>query len=658
MNEIQKLINELNKASELYYNGKESPLSDKEFDLKLEQLKDLEQKNKIIYSNSPTINVGAPVLNELEKVDIKSKPMLSLDKVHSTDEIIKFSDGNDLIASVKCDGLSVRLIYKDTDLISANTRGTGYEGSNITEHIKHFLNVPIKIAKSGTYIIDGEAIIYDKDFAIINKNGEFKNNRNTASGALSLLDTSIVEERKLSFIAWDIIEGGSYSLYHYNLEEAKDLGFTIVPAFALDCTKVEKEEINDINLNLLHIAKEKGIPCDGVVWKINDIEVGKKMGQTAHHFLNARAWKPKNEEYETELLDIEWTMGRTGVLTPVAVYNDVEIEGSICNRASLHNISVMNEVLGIAYSGQPIKVFKANMIIPQISWAKPLDIVNNNDNDKGFKIIDKPCHCPICGGETTIKDNDGVKTLWCTNPTCDGKLSQKIDHFCSKKGLDIKGLSLATIEKLIDWGWLNNVKDLYSLDAHKKEWISKPGFGEKSVQKIIDAIENSKTCQWSAFVSALGIPLIGTTASKELAKLFDSYQEFRNYVDTDDCWFDEFDGFGPEMDKSLKEFDYTEADEIAAMLNFEQQEVQSEVVTSAAGITFCITGKVNVWKNRDALKAYIESIGGKVVGSMSSKVNYLINNDNTSTSAKNVAAKKAGIPIITEAEFIDAFGQN
>ena len=219
-------------------------------------------------------------------------------------------------------------------------------------------------------------------------------------------------------------------------------------------------------------------------------------------------------------------------------------------------------------------------------------------------------------------------------------------------------MSLATIEKLIDWGWLNNVKDLYSLDAHKKEWISKPGFGEKSVQKIIDAIENSKTCQWSAFVSALGIPLIGTTVSKELAKLFDSYQEFRNYVDTDDCWFDEFDGFGPEMDKSLKEFDYTEADEIAAMLNFEQQEVQSEVVTSAAGITFCITGKVNVWKNRDALKAYIESIGGKVVGSMSSKVNYLINNDNTSTSAKNVAAKKAGIPIITEAEFIDAFGQN
>ena len=274
-----------------------------------------------------------------------------------------------------------------------------------------------------------------------------------------------------------------------------------------------------------------------------------------------------------------------------------------------------------------------------------------------IEYIKIPIYCPCCNAPTAIKDNDGVKTLWCTNPTCDGKLSQKIDHFCSKKGLDIKGLSLATIEKLIDWGWLNNVKDLYSLDAHKKEWISKPGFGEKSVQKIIDAIENSKTCQWSAFVSALGIPLIGTTVSKELTKYFTEYKGLRNYI-IDGGSFLSFDGFGPEMDKSLKEFDYTEADEIAAMLNFEQQEVQSESAISAAGITFCITGKVNVWKNRDALKAYIESIGGKVVGSMSSKVNYLINNDNTSTSAKNVAAKKAGIPIITEAEFIDAFGQN
>ena len=274
-----------------------------------------------------------------------------------------------------------------------------------------------------------------------------------------------------------------------------------------------------------------------------------------------------------------------------------------------------------------------------------------------IEYIKIPIYCPCCNSPAAIKDNDGVKTLWCTNPTCDGKLSQKINHFCSKKGLDIKGLSLATIEKLIDWGWLNNVKDLYSLDAHKKEWISKPGFGEKSVQKIIDAIENSKTCQWSAFVSALGIPLIGTTVSKELTKYFTEYRGLRNYI-IDGGSFLSFDGFGPEMDKSLKEFDYTEADEIAAMLNFEQQEVQSEAATSAAGITFCITGKVNVWKNRDALKAYIESIGGKVVGSMSSKVNYLINNDNTSTSAKNVAAKKAGIPIITEAEFIDTFGQN
>ena len=272
-------------------------------------------------------------------------------------------------------------------------------------------------------------------------------------------------------------------------------------------------------------------------------------------------------------------------------------------------------------------------------------------NEKIYLKI--PTHCPICGGDTIIKDNDGVKTLWCINPTCDGKLSQKIDHFCSKKGLDIKGLSLATIEKLIDWGWLNNVKDLYSLDAHKKEWISKPGFGEKSVQKIIDAIENSKTCQWSAFVSALGIPLIGTTVSKELAKLFDSYQEFRNYVDTDDCWFDEFDGFGPEMDKSLKEFDYTEADEIAAMLDFAQPgtSVKKESTQPAAGLIFVITGKLS--RKRDEIASDISAAGGKVTGSVSGKTNYLVCNDKNSNTGKSADAARLGIPVIDENELME-----
>ena len=375
MDKMKSLINELNKASKLYYNGKESFLSDEEFDLKLEKLKILEQKNKIIYSNSPTVNVGAPVLTKLNKIQIKDKPMLSLNKVHTAKEIIDFSDGYDLIASIKCDGLSVRLIYKDTDLVSANTRGNGYEGGDITEHIKYFLNVPLKIAKSGTYIIDGEAIIYDNDFSIVNKNNEFKNNRNTASGSLALLDMSIVKNRRLSFIAWDIIKGGNTNEYHYNLEEAEELGFTVVPALALDCTKVEEEEINSINQTLLAEAKEKGIPCDGVVWKINDIQAGEKMGQTAHHFLNACAWKNYDEEYETRLNRISYDVSRNGVLTPVAVFDPIEIDGSVIERCSLFNLSILKEKLGKPYIGQKIWISKRNQVIPYIERAEKLNII-------------------------------------------------------------------------------------------------------------------------------------------------------------------------------------------------------------------------------------------------------------------------------------------
>lgn len=371
-NKMQKLINELNKASKLYYNGKESFLTDKEYDIKLEELKKLEQEQKVIYSNSPTINVGAPVLTELNKIQIKDKPMLSLDKVHSAQEIINFSDGYDLIASIKCDGLSVRLVYQDTDLVSANTRGNGYEGGDITEHIKHFLNVPIKIAKSGSYIIDGEAIIYDADFAIVNKNNEFKNNRNTASGSLALLDMSIVKNRRLSFIAWDIIEGGKANEYHYNLEEAEELGFTVVPSLALDCTKVETEEINNINNTLLTEAKEKGIPCDGIVWKINNIEAGNKKGKTTHHFLNAVAWKPTDETYETKLKWIDYDVSRNGILTPVAVFEPIDIDGTIIERCSLFNLSILKEKLGKPYIGQKIWVCKRNMIIPYIEKAEKI----------------------------------------------------------------------------------------------------------------------------------------------------------------------------------------------------------------------------------------------------------------------------------------------
>ena len=639
---LKQLTIELVEASNLYYNGGNSPLTDAEFDIKLNQLKELEDKYNFIYCNSPTINVGAaPVLDGINTIEIQDKPMLSLDKVHTAKEIEKFSDGYDLIASIKCDGLSVRLIYKNGELVSANTRGNGTVGSDITEHIKYFTNVPRMIEKIGTYIIDGEAIIYDKDFEIINKNGEFKNNRNTASGSLALLDMSIVKNRRLSFIAWDIIKGGYSKEVHYNFEEAEEFGFTVVPAFVLDCTKVEEEEIDNINKDLLNIAKEKGIPCDGVVWKINNIAAGDAKGRTAHHWCNAIAWKPAIEEYETELLNIEWSMGRTGVLTPIAIFKPVEIDGTIIERASLHNVSVMREVLG-NYPDlyEKIWVYKANMIIPQISRAEKNNVPHDHCLPSGILT-----HCPYCGMEVTIEESDsGVLNAVCVNPLCDGKLVNRLDHFLGKKGLDVKGISKMTLGKLIDWGWINGLADIFKLDRYRAEWISKEGFGEVSVGKILSAITSTtNSTKVEQFISALGIPLVGVSVAKEIVYYFPTWKEFRDAVGGD---WTEFEGFGPEISKAINSFDYTEADEIAKMLIFEEECAKAESTKNVSGLTFVITGKLQTG-SRDVVKDMIEKAGGKVTGSVSAKTNYLVANAKENT-AKYNKALELNIPIINE----------
>ena len=648
---IKELIAELNNASSKYYNGQESPLTDAEFDKKLNELKKLEQKEKVIYSNSPTVHVGSPVLSELKKVQISGKPMLSLDKVHSAKEIINFNSSEDLIASIKCDGLSVRLVYEDTDLVSANTRGNGVEGGDITEHVKHFLNVPLKIAKGGRYVIDGEAVILDKDFEIINKNGEFKNSRNAASGALSLLDVSIVEKRRLSFIAWDVIEGTSTNFYHYNLEEAEELGFKTVPAVALDCTKIEENEIDEINKDLLSEAeKYYGIPCDGIVWRINKQSEYDKKGRTEHHFCGAVAWKPSDEEFETELLDIEFTMGRSGVLTPVAIFKPIEIEGSVVERASLHNMSVMKETLGIYPElYQKIWVYKANMIIPQISRA------NKNDIPHDHILFDKALYCPCCGDLVKmVKSDSGVVNAVCINPSCEGKLVNRIEHYLGIKGLNVKGISKKTLEKLIDWGWINGLRDIYKLNEHQVDWESRPGFGKASVSKILNAIDaEGRHTKLNSFITAIGIPLVGASVAKEICKYYSTWSDFRDAVGGD---WTEFEGFGPEISKAINSFDYTEADEIAGGLAFIQQEVQSEVTPAAAikDKKFAMTGKLvsGMFKNRDALKADIEAHGGKLVSSVTAATDYLITNTPDSGTAKNKSAQALGVKIITEAEYI------
>lgn len=650
MNRMKELINELNEASSLYYNGKESFLTDKEFDLKLKELKELEQKEKVIYSNSPTINVGAPVLDGIKTVSIPSKPMLSLDKAHTTKEVIDFSNGYDIIGSVKCDGLSVRLIYKDTDLVSANTRGNGFEGQDITEHAKHFLNVPIKIAKTGTYIIDGEAVILADDLAIVNstRTGDdiFKVARNAASGAFTLQDMREFTSRRVSFIAWDVIEGGSTNYYHYNMEEAQNLGFTIVPAFALDCTKVEDEEIDNINQDILKIAKESGIPCDGVVWRINDIIAGDKLGKTAHHFLNAIAWKPDDEEYPSELLDIEWSMSRTGTLTPVAICKPTEIDGTIIERCSLHNLSVLRETLGNEpEKNQPIWIVKRNSIIPQISRAIKNDIPHDHI------LGNYPMFCPVCSEPTKIEESDaGVLNVVCTNPYCCGKLINRIDHYLGIKGLNVKGISKATIEKLITWGWLRHIVDIYLLDMYRDLWINKPGFGVASVDKILNAIEGSKhNVILADYISALGIPLVGKTVAKEITKYYDTWKDFRDAVGGD---WTEFEGFGPEISRSINNFDFQEADTIAEQLEF--AEARSEENKAAAAIKdkkFCVTGKLQHF-TRSSIKEDIESHGGKMVSSVSSVTDYLITNTPDSNTQKNKDAQRLGVKLLTEDEYL------
>ena len=369
---MKGMVSILNEASNAYYNTGSPIMTDEQFDARLADLKQLEEETGFVLANSPTQNVGYKVLTELKEVE-HSYPMLSLDKCHTVEELIKFANNKELVASIKLDGLTCRLTYENGLLVRAETRGNGYVGSDITEHVKQFKNVPLKINKVETYIIDGEAIITDNDFAEVNKDGEYKNSRNLASGTLAVLDTSLVAKRRLRLLGWDVIEGGANSL-NDNLNEAKELGFDIVPHWFNNTTNGLNPKNLQSNIDyIFDFAKEEGLPCDGIVFKFNDIEYGKSLGATSHHFRNGIAYKAKNEIYETRLLDIDWTVGKSGQITPTAVFESVEIDGSSISRASLANISVMEETLGKPYVGQIIGVSKRNAVIPKVEYGVKID---------------------------------------------------------------------------------------------------------------------------------------------------------------------------------------------------------------------------------------------------------------------------------------------
>lgn len=627
MNEEQ-LKQKIIEAKNAYYNTDSPIMSDFEYD-------------KLVEEYGGEISVGAPVLDSIKKIHIIDRPMLSLDKVHSIEEIKSFKKDKVLIASVKCDGLSVRLVYENGELVSANTRGDGYIGGDITEHAHYIKGIPLIIPKSGHVVIDGEVVILKKDF----DSNRFKNQRNAAAGALALLDMNEVKSRNLSFIMWDIISIDDSDILDYldKIIAAKNYNFNIVPFYIVK----NSEDIEEALKICQERAEEKGIPCDGVVFKYDDIEYGESLGATAHHFRDAIAWKPGIKEYETEVKDIEWTMGRTGQLTPVLIYNDIDIDGSTCNRASLHNITIMTQLMGGAYPGQRVFIYKANEIIPQVSHAQ-------TNNPKMIPGIQIPTTCPYCGGDVEIRKDNDSEVLYCINPNCNGKLINRLDHFCGKKGLDIKGLSKITLEKLINYGWLNNIEDIFTLNTYKTEWANKPGFGVVSVNKILDAIEGSKKSPTAKFICAIGIPLIGKVASEALSKKFGSYEKFREAVNNNSQELYEIAGIGEVMIQTLLDYDFTEADSIFKKYIIEMRPAVSiSVSNKLEGKTFVITGKLKTFKNRNEIKAAIEKEGGKVTDSVSSKTDYLINNDVDSTSSKNLKAKKLNIPILTEEDFLN-----
>ena len=653
---IRFLVRYLNECTEAYDNG-HPKITDEEYDNKYFELVQLEQETGLILSNSPTQTISYDVVNSLNKIEHNHK-MLSLDKTKSVAEAVAFVKDKLFLSMCKMDGLTCSLTYRNGELVAAETRGNGLVGEDILHNARVLPSIPKHIPHKDELVIDGEIICTYKDFEEVGTG--YKNPRNFAAGSIRLLSAQECAKRRLTFVAWEVMtplffEDGIEYRVDQKLDYLSSFGFTIVPFFVhrgdLMSEKIMSVFIEDMKL----AAMKESFPIDGVVLKYADCAYGRSLGETTHHFKNALAYKFYDEVYLSTLKDIEWTMGRTGVLTPVAVFEPIEIEGSTVERASLHNISVMLETFhGTPWVGQSVEVFKANMIIPQIADAED---ASDSLHYPELPFIEIPTICPVCGGETKHYTEVDSTVLHCSNPLCEGKLINRLDHFCGKKGLDMKGISKATLEKLIDWGWITDYVSIFNLADHRDEWIKKPGFGIKSVDKVLSAIEAGSHCEVHQFIAALGIPLIGSTASKELAKHFNSWEDFVSAAESGFAFYT-LPNFGAEMHSNLTRFEYAEAKMLADnYIHFAEQ--VNEPAASGSDLTgkvFVITGKLTHFKNRDEIKSKIEALGGKVTGSVSKNTHYLINNDVNSGSSKNVTAKSLGIPVLSEDDFIQTFG--
>ena len=628
-------IDLLNKATKAYDEG-HPIMSDKEWDNLYFSIKRQADSQGIDYQ----------VVSELKKVE-HNHPMLSLDKTKDIEVLKSFIGNREYVIMPKYDGLSCSLLYKKGKLVRAETRGNGQVGEDITHNAMVIPSIPKIINdKSEEVIIDGEILcrqnVFENNFA-----DQYSNARNFTAGSIRLLDSKECEKRGLEFWAWALIKSDfKTSSFDANLHHLFLNGFyetAIIP----DKTKSLEDDIEIIK----SWAAYYSIPIDGVVVRYDDEEYSASLGNTAHHPRGALAFKFYDETYPTRLFNIEWTMGRMGTLTPVAIFEQIEIDGAVVSRANLHNISIMRELLGDKpYQGQPIEVYRSNMIIPQIYSA------DKSEPTVRVECFEIPEICPYCGAELVQKNENGSIVLYCNNLECESNLVVRLDHFAGKKGLDIKGLSRATLEKLINYGWISSAIDIFNLEQHRDEWIKKEGFGPRSVDKILAAIDKSKeSCELNKFISAIGIPLIGQNVAKDIAKYFSTYESFRDAINNN-YDFTQIPNFGLSKAHEIMNFDYQEADKIAELITFSAAKPEKNLLSAHLdGLTFVITGKLTEYKNRAELKSIIEENGGRVVETINKKTSYLINNDINSTSAKNLAAKKANIPILSEKDFKKKF---
>ena len=639
---IKELVEILNKAAKSYYVDAVEIMPNIEYDKLYDELVKLEKETNVVLSNSPTQNVGYETASELPKKAHES-PMLSLDKTKSVTELEDWLGDNEALLSWKMDGLTIVLTYRGGELVEAVTRGNGIIGEVITNNAKNFQNVPLKIEYKGELILRGEAVIKYSDFKIINESisdadAKYKNPRNLCSGSVRQLNPAVTRERKVYFNVFNVVKADNIDFENSKTKQfewAKNEGFDVV-----EYKFTNRESLaNDIADFESRIA-DNDIPSDGLVLLLDDIALGERLGSTAKFPRNAMAFKWSDERQTTKLKYIEWSPSRTGLINPVAVFEPVELEGTTVSRASLHNVSIFEELmLGV---GDEISVYKANMIIPQV-----YENLTKSNTEKVPKI------CPACGRDTTIKKDNESKVLLCTNPDCQIKHIKQYALMASRDALNIDGLSESTLEKFLSKGFIKSDSDLFHLDKFKDEIINMDGFGKRSYEKLIAALDEAKNTTVSRFLYSLGIAGIGSANAKMIAKYFDN--DIDRIISTSKDDLLEIEGIGEVLANSIADFFKSEknienVESLRKILKFEKEE--SGGGDKLSGKVCVITGSLQHFSNRNELKELIEKNGGKVSGSVSSKTNYLINNDTASNSSKNKKAKELGVEIISEEDFL------